>query len=52
MEIQYIIINFCILALLIFLFCRKFIFKPFNSRRERIYREFYETEKISLQDTK
>ena len=46
MEIQYIIINFCILALLIFLFCRKFIFKLFNSRRERIYRELSEAEQI------
>ena len=46
MEIQYIIINFCILALLIFLFCRKFIFKLFNSRRERIYRELSEAERI------
>ena len=46
MEIQYIIINFCILALLIILFCRKFIFRLFNSRRERIYRELDEAERI------
>ncbi len=46
MEIQYIIINFCLLALLIILFCRKFIFKLFNSRRERIYRELNEAEQI------
>ncbi|MBE6762400.1 MAG: F0F1 ATP synthase subunit alpha [Ruminococcaceae bacterium] len=46
MEIQYVIINFCILALLIILFCRKFIFKLFKSRREKIYRELNEAEQI------
>ena len=46
MEIQYVLINFFLLALLIVLFCRNFILKLFRTRREKIYRELDEVEQI------
>ncbi len=51
MEIQYVIINFIILAIILFLFGRKKIRSIFNSRFERINRELDEaeaTEKIAM----
>ena len=51
MEIQYVIINFIILAIMLFLFGRKKIRSIFNSRFERINRELDEaeaTEKIAM----
>ena len=51
MEIQYVIINFIILAIILFLFGRKKIRSIFNSRIERINRELDEaeaTEKIAM----
>lgn len=51
MEIQYVIINFIILAIILFLFGRKKIRSIFNSRLERINRELDEaeaTEKIAM----
>ena len=46
MEIQYVIINFLILALIIILFCRKTIISLFRNRREEILRQLDEAEKI------
>ena len=46
MEIQYVIINFIILAIILFLFGRKKIRSIFNSRFERINRELDEAEAI------
>ena len=46
MEIQYVIINFLILAGIILLFCRKMIVKIFRSRRERILQELEEAERL------
>jgi len=44
MEIQYVIINFLILALIIFLFARKLVVSIFRKRRERLDRELEEIE--------
>lgn len=44
MEIQYVIINFLILAGIIILFCRKTIIGLFSTRRQRILRELDEAE--------
>lgn len=46
MEIQYVIINFLILAGIIFLFCRKTIVHLFSDRREKIFRELDEAEQL------
>ncbi len=46
MEIQYVIINFLILAGIIILFCRKTIIGLFSTRRERIMRELDEAEAL------
>ncbi|MBQ8278714.1 MAG: F0F1 ATP synthase subunit alpha [Roseburia sp.] len=46
MEIQYVIINFLILAAIIFLFCRKTIIHLFSSRREKILHELDEAEQL------
>ncbi len=46
MEIQYVIINFLILAGIILLFCRKMIVKIFRTRRERLLQELDEAERI------
>ena len=46
MEIQYVIINFLILAAIIVLFCRKTIVRLFRDRRERILRELDEAERL------
>lgn len=46
MEIQYVIINFLILATIIFLFCRKTIVHLFSDRREKIFRELDEAEQL------
>ena len=50
MEIQYVIINFLILALIIILFCRKTIISLFRNRREEILRQLDEAEKIENSD--
>ena len=44
MEIQYVIINFIILAVILFLFGRKMVKSIFNTRFERINRELDEAE--------
>lgn len=44
MEIQYVIINFLILAGIIILFCRKTIIGLFSTRRQKILRELDEAE--------
>ncbi len=49
MEIQYVIINFLILAGILFLFCRKMIIGIFRTRRERIEQELNEAEAIENQ---
>lgn len=49
MELHYVLINFCILAALIFLFCRKFIIKLFKTRRENILEQLDEVERIESQ---
>ncbi len=46
MELHYVLINFSLLAALIFLFCRKFIIKLFKTRRENILEQLDEVEKI------
>ena len=46
MKIQYVIINFLLLAGLLFLFCRKIIVRIFSDRRARILRELDEAERI------
>ena len=46
MELHYVLINFCLLATLIFLFCRKLIIKIFKTRRENILEQLDEVEKI------
>ena len=46
MKIQYVIINFLILAGIIFLFARKMIVKLFRSRREMILAQLDEAEQI------
>ena len=46
MEIQYVIINFLILAGILVLFCRKMIVRLFRDRRERILRELDEAEQL------
>ncbi len=48
MEIQYVIINFIILAIILFLFGRKKIRSIFNSRFERINRELDEAEATEI----
>ena len=44
MEIQYVIINFIILAVILFLFGRKMVKSIFNTRFEKINRELDEAE--------
>ena len=46
MEIQYVVINFLLLLLIIFLFARKTIVKIFRGRREKINRQLDEAEQI------
>ena len=46
MEIQYVIINFLILAAILILFCRKVIVVLFRDRHERILRELDEAEEL------
>ncbi len=46
MQIQYVIINFLILALILFLFGRKLVVSIFSSRRKRIEQELNEAEEI------
>ena len=46
MKILYVIINFLILAGILFLFCRKFIIRLFSDRRRRILEELDEAERI------
>ncbi len=46
MEIQYVIINFLILAAIIILFCRKTIVRLFRSRREQIEAALDEAERL------
>ena len=46
MEIQYVIINFLILAAIIILFCRKTIIRLFRSRREQIEVALDEAERL------
>lgn len=46
MEIQYVIINFLILAGIIILFCRKTIIGLFKTRRQRIMQELDEAEAL------
>lgn len=50
MEIQYVIINFLILAAIIFLFCRKTIVRIFSERRKQINLELDEAESIELME--
>lgn len=50
MEIQYVIINFLILAVILFLFGRKTIIHLFTSRREEIARELDEAENIEMSE--
>ena len=46
MEIQYVLINFLILAAIIVLFCRKTIIRMFSERRKQINLELDEAERI------
>jgi len=46
MKIQYVIINFLLLAAIILIFCRTVIFRLFRDRREKIYRELDEAENL------
>ncbi len=46
MKIQYVIINFLLLAGLLFLFCRKLVARIFTGRRTRILQELDEAERI------
>ena len=46
MEIQYVLINFLILAAIIVLFCRKTITRMFSERRKQINLELDEAERI------
>ncbi len=46
MEIQYVLINFFILAAIIFLFARKTIVRLFKNRREAILRDLDEAEEL------
>ena len=50
MEIQYVIINFLILAGILFLFCRKMIVRIFRSRRERIQQLLDEAEALEKRE--
>ncbi len=47
MEIQYVIINFLILLLILWLFGRKMVISIFKTRREKINRELDEAESLS-----
>ena len=46
MELHYVLINFLILALLIFLFFRKLIVNIFSKRRQRILEDIKKAEEI------
>ena len=46
MEIQYVLINFLILAAILFIFCRKMVVNIFRTRREKINRELDEAEAV------
>lgn len=46
MEIQYVLINFILLAIILVIFGRKMVFKIFRGRREKIIKELDEVERI------
>ena len=50
MEIQYVIINFIILAVILFLFGRKMVKSIFKTRFERINRELDEAEEADAKE--
>lgn len=50
MEIQYVIINFLILAALLFLFARKMVVSIFRNRRQRVEQELEEIEQAESID--
>lgn len=51
MKIQYVLINFFLLALLLFIFARKTVIKIFRSRRENINRLLDEAEAVERAET-
>ncbi len=51
MEIQYVIINFLIFVALLVLFCRKLVMRLFRDRRERVWRELDEAERLEKLST-